>query len=72
MELLNPEIGLFAWTMLSFLYLALCVLAISKLTGNKSIEPGTRLVWLLAILLLPFAGPIIYLALCRKSASTIA
>jgi Phospholipase_D-nuclease N-terminal len=68
MELLTPEIGLLAWTTLSLLYLVLCVLAMFKLARNKTMQPGTKLIWLLAILFVPFAGSIIYLALRRNAA----
>jgi glucan phosphoethanolaminetransferase (alkaline phosphatase superfamily) len=69
MELLTPEIGLILWTLLAFINILLCIIFILKLAKNKLIDPTTKLVWLLAIIFIPFAGLILYLKSYKSAAS---
>jgi len=66
MELLKPDIGLILWTLLGLMNILLCIISIIKLTKNKLIDPPTKLIWLLTIIFIPFAGSIVFL---RSSAS---
>jgi hypothetical protein len=61
MELLAPDPLLIIWTLLSLVHILLSVIAIIKLTKNKRIDPSMKLIWLLAIIFLPFAGSILFL-----------
>jgi uncharacterized membrane-anchored protein YitT (DUF2179 family) len=69
MELLTPGIGLILWTLLVFINILLCIISILKLTKSKLIDPTTKLVWLLAIVFIPFAGSILYLKSYKSVAS---
>ncbi len=62
MELLAPDIGLMVWTLLSLAHILLCIVAIVKLTKNKLIGPSTKLIWLLTIIFIPFAGSIVFIS----------
>ena len=68
MELLTPGIGLILWTLLVFINILLCTISILKLAKNKLIDPTTKLVWLLAIIFIPFAGSILYLKSYKTAA----
>jgi uncharacterized membrane-anchored protein YitT (DUF2179 family) len=61
MELLKPDVGLILWTLFSLLNILLCIFSIVKLTKNKFIDPTTKLIWLLTIIFIPFAGSIVFL-----------
>lgn len=62
MELLAPDIGLILWTLLSLVNILLCIISIVKLTKNKLLDPTTKLIWLVAITFIPFAGSIAFLS----------
>ena len=62
MELLKPDIGLILWTLLVLVNILLCIISIVKLTKNKLIDPTTKLIWLLTIIFIPFAGSIVFLS----------
>jgi Phospholipase_D-nuclease N-terminal len=61
MELLKPDIGLIFWTLLGLVNILLCIISIVKLTKNKLTDPTTKLIWLLTIIFIPFAGSIVFL-----------
>lgn len=69
MELFIPEIGLMLWSLFTLINILLCIISILKLANNKLIDPKTKLLWLVAIILIPFAGSIVYLRSYRAAAS---
>jgi hypothetical protein len=70
MELLAPDIGLILWTLLSLVNIFLCIISIVKLTKSKLIDPTTKLIWLLTIIFIPFAGSIVFLSSSAQPGKT--
>ena len=71
MELLAPDIGLIIWTLLGLVNILLCIISIVKLTKNNLIDPTTKLIWLLTIIFIPFAGSILFLTSSARKEKTI-
>ena len=67
MELLSPDLGLIFWSLLSITNLILCIIAIIKIANDNSIEPGKKLVWLLAIIFFPLIGALTLTAYYKKT-----
>ena len=71
MELLLPEMGLFYWTVFSLLIL-LPIAALFSLLKSSFKDSTTKLIWVLVILLVPVAGPILYFVIGRRQRVKIA
>lgn len=63
MDLLVPGIGLFLMTFLSVLIFVLPIIALYNLLTSVNEDRNTKLIWVSIIILLPFAGPILYFVL---------
>jgi hypothetical protein len=61
MELLTPDIGLIIWSITSIIFLGLVAYAVYHLANNKNIPPSQKLLWLIAIIVVPLFGAVIYL-----------
>lgn len=72
MELLTPSAGLILWIVLLFLTLLLPILAVVSLLRSEYRDSTTKLIWLIAILFVPLAGPILYYVIGRKQRVKVA
>ena len=70
MELLAPDVGLILWTLFGLANILLCIISIVKLTKNKLIDPTTKLIWLLAIIFIPFASIVFLWSSTRPEKTT--
>ena len=66
MELLIPNMGLLFWTIFSLLIILLPILALFSLLKSIFKDSTTKLIWVLVILLVPVAGPILYFLIGRR------
>jgi hypothetical protein len=71
MELFLPEMELFFWTIFSLLILLPIVALFSLLKFNFK-DSTTKLIWVLVVLLVPVAGPILYFIIGRRQRVNIA
>ena len=71
MELLLPEMGLVFWTM-ALPIILLSIIALFSLLKSSFKDSTTKLIWLLVILFLPVAGPILYFLIGRRQRVKIA
>lgn len=72
MELLTPSAGLIMWMFLILLTLLLPILAVISLLRSQYRDSTTKLVWLLVILFMPLAGPVLYYIIGRKQRVKVA
>jgi hypothetical protein len=72
MELLLPEMGLLFWTIFSLLIIFLPIAALFSLLKSNFKDSTTKLIWVLVILLVPVAGPILYFVIGRRQRVKIA
>ena len=72
MELLLPDMGLLFWTIFSSLIILLPIIAISSLLKSIFKDSKTKLIWVLVILFVPVAGPILYFLIGRRQRVKIA
>jgi len=63
-----PEIILIVIVFFMPLLIVLPVIAIVKAAGNASLSKSDKLIWMLAILLVPVFGSVLYLALANNKA----
>jgi Phospholipase_D-nuclease N-terminal len=63
MELLSPEVGLYAWILFSFISLGLFLAGLLKLIQYEHLDMNTKLFWTLIILFVPTIGPMLLFAL---------
>ena len=68
MEILTPHFSLFFWTLLCFIHLILSIIVIVKLV-NLPMDPLVKLLYLVAILIIPFFGPVMFFAFRRVQKS---
>ena len=66
MELLIPNMGLLFWTIFSLLIILLPIIALFSLLKLIFKDSTTKLIWVLVILLVPVAGPILYFFIGRR------
>jgi bacteriorhodopsin len=66
MEILIPELDLIIWTVFALVNIIICIIVIVKLSKHP-IDPRIKLIWLLAIIFLPFIGALTFFAFKRKS-----
>ena len=66
MELLLPDMGLVFWTIFLLLVILLPIIALFSLLKSIFKDSTTKLIWVLVILLVPVAGPILYLLIGRR------
>jgi hypothetical protein len=71
MELLLPEMGLFL-TIFSLLIILLPIVALFSLLKSTFKDSTTKLIWVLVVLLVPVAGPILYFIIGRRQRVNIA
>ena len=72
MELLLPDMGLLFWTIFLSLIILLPVIALFSLLKSIFKDSTTKLIWVLVILLGPFAGQIFYFFIGRRQRVKIA
>ena len=72
MELLSPDMGLLFWTIFLSLIILLPVIALFSLLKSIFKDSTTKLIWVLVILLVPVAGPILYYFIGRGQRVKIA
>ena len=72
MELLIPNMGLLFWTIFSLLIILLPIIALFSLLKSIFKDSTTKLIWVLVILLVPVAGPILYFFIGRRQRVKIA
>ena len=72
MEQLLPNMGIIFWTIFLSLFILLPVIALFSLLKSIFKDSTTKLIWVLVILLVPFAGPILYFFIGRKQRIKIA
>ena len=72
MELLLPDIGLVFWTIFLLLVVLLPIIALFSLLKSIFKDSTTKLIWVLVILLVPVAGPILYFFIGRRQRVKIA
>ena len=72
MELLLPDMGLLFWTIFLSLIILLPVIALFSLLKSIFKDSTTKLIWVLVILLVPVAGPILYFFIGRRQRVKIA
>lgn len=72
MELLTPSAALILWMSLMLLTLLLPILAVISLLRSEYRDSTTKLIWLIAILFLPFVGPVLYFLIGRKQRVKVA
>ena len=72
MELLLPDMGLLFWTIFSSLIILLPIIALFSLLKSIFKDSKTKLIWVLVILFVPLAGPILYFLIGRKQRIKIA
>ena len=66
MELLIPNMGLLFWTIFSLLIILLPIIALFSILKSIFKDSTTKLIWVLVILLVPVAGPILYFFIGRR------
>ena len=66
MELLLPDMGLLFWTIFLLLIILLPIIALFSLLKSIFKDSTTKLIWVLVILLVPVAGPILYFIIGRR------
>lgn len=66
MQLLTPSGGLIVWTFLILLILLLPILAVISLLRSEYRDSTTKLIWLIVILFVPFAGSVLYFIIGRR------
>ena len=71
MELLLPEMRLVFWT-IALPIILLSIIALFSLLKSSFKDSTTKLIWLLVILFLPVAGPILYFLIGRRQRVKIA
>lgn len=68
MELLMPEIGLLIWAIFCLLTtIVLFLVALVNALKSNFADSITKLMWVLVIVLVPVAGPVIYLIVGRRA-----
>ena len=72
MEQLLPNMGIIFWTIFLSLFILLPVIALFSLLKSIFKDSTLKLIWVLVILLVPFAGPILYFFIGRKQRIKIA
>ena len=72
MELLLPEMGLLFWTIFSTLILVLPLIALFNILKSTFKDSTTKLIWVLIIIFVPVAGPILYFLIGKKQRIKIA
>ena len=72
MELFSPDMGLLFWTIFLSLIILLQVIALFSLLKSIFKDSTTKLIWVLVILLVPVAGPMLYFFIGRKQRVKIA
>jgi len=72
MELLIPNIEFLLWTIFIALIIVLPLVALFNVLKSSFKDSTTKLMWVLIILLLPFAGPIFYFVIGRKQRIKVA
>ena len=72
MELLLPDMGLLFWTIFSSLIILLPIIALFSLLKSIFKDSKTKLIWVLVILFVPLAGPILYFLIGRRQRIKIA
>ena len=72
MELLLPDMGLLFWTIFLLLIILLPIIALFSLLKSIFKDSTTKLIWVLVILLVPVAGPILYFLIGRRQRIKIA
>jgi hypothetical protein len=66
MDFLIPGTGMLLWTVFMLLILLLPVAALISLLQASFKESTTKLIWVLVVIFMPFAGPILYFVIGRK------
>ena len=66
MEQLLPNMGIIFWTIFLSLIILLPIIALFSLLKSIFKDSTTKLIWVLVILLVPVAGPILYLLIGRR------
>jgi hypothetical protein len=64
--------GLLFWTVFSLLIILLPLAALFSLLKSNFKDSTTKLIWVLVILLVPVAGPILYFVIGRRQRVKIA
>ena len=72
MDLLLPNMGLLFWTIFSSLIILLPIIALFSLLKSIFKDSKTKLIWVLVILFVPVAGPILYFLIDRRQRVKIA
>ena len=72
MELLLPDMGLVFWTIFLLLVILLTIIALFSLLKSIFKDSTTKLIWVLVILLVPVAGPMLYFFIGRRQRVKIA
>ena len=72
MELLLPDMGLVFWTIFLLLVILFPIIALFSLLKSIFKDSTTKLIWVLVIILVPVAGPILYFFIGRRQRVKIA
>lgn len=66
MELYSPNMGLLFWTVFSLLIFLLPIAALYSILKSNFKNSTTKLLWVLTVLLVPVAGPILYFVIYQQ------
>jgi Phospholipase_D-nuclease N-terminal len=61
-----PNIGLFLWSTLSFLYLILMCVSLYSILSNEFCDFKTKMIWKIGVIFIPIIGSIMYLTNRKK------
>ena len=67
MDLLLPNNALIFWTILIFLFFIFSLVAIIHIVSSKNTDAVYKLMWVVIVLFMPFAGSLLYLILRKKN-----
>jgi hypothetical protein len=70
MRLITPEPFLFVWLLLFITLLLTWFKAIREIVRTKFDGPNEKLLWVLAVVFLPFLGTLLYFTIGRKASVT--
>jgi len=65
MNLITPDFGLFAWMIISLLFLILPLIALIDILTHSYSE-NNKIIWILVVIFIPFLGSILYFIIGRK------